>query len=135
MKRFFLTSLILILVPTLLFLPLYCYLLYTSVVEAEDYSEVVEGKWDAFQYYYGNERVVCKDETYLSITFAGDTITVEGTVLPEYKGAFTWDGGTSLSYEVGGESYVYLLSFDTNNNLKIIVDDTPYIILLRKGGD
>ena len=132
MKKILLTSLILVLVPTLVFLPVYIFLIHTAVFGAKDYSEDIQGKWSAFQYYYESERVACNDENYMSITFDGDTIAVDGTVLPEVETEFTWNGGASLSYDAGGESFTYLLSFDNNNNLKIIVDGTSYIILLRR---
>ena len=134
MKRFLLTSLILILVPTMLFLPVYLYLVVYSIENAQDYSDDVQGEWSAFQYYYESQRVACNDEKYMSITFEDNTITIEGTVLPETETGFTWQGGTSLTYTADGTTYTYLISFDSNNNLKIVVDGTSYIIMLRRSG-
>ena len=132
-KSLAITSLLLVLVPALIFLPVYVYLLHTAEANAQDYSDDIQGSWSAFQYYHGNERVACNDEDYMRIKIDGDVITVEGTVLPETVSTFSWDSGTSLTYETAqGESFTYLMSFDSGNNLKIIVDGTSYIILLRR---
>lgn len=132
-KNLIITSLITILVPSLIFLPVYFYLVYTSAANAKDYSDELQGSWSAFQYYHESQRVACNDEEYMHINIEGDTITVEGTVLPETASAITWNSGTSFTYRTAeGESFTYLLSFDSANNLKIIVDGTSYIILLRR---
>ena len=132
-KSLIITSLILILVPSLIFLPVYFYLVHTSTVNAKDYRDDLQGSWSAFQYYHESERVACNDEEYMRINIDGETITVEGTVLPETTSHITWDSGTSFTYETAeGESFTYLLSFDSGSNLKIIVDGTSYIILLRR---
>jgi len=134
MKKLVLTSLILILVPTLLFLPAYGYLIYTANTNAHDYKEDVQGQWEAIQYYYGKDRVACKDDIWMKITFDEDTIVIDGTVLPATESKLFWESGTSLSFEANGEKMLYLLSFDAQNNLKIIIDGTPYIIVLRRIG-
>ena len=134
MKKVLITSAILILVPTLIFLPVYLYLYFTSVANAHDYMDDVRGQWSAIQYYHGKDRVACNDESYMNITFEDDRIAVDGTVLPEADTDCIWESGTTLSYEVNGEKFTYLISFDNNNNLKIIVDGTSYIILLRRSG-
>ena len=132
MKKLVLTSLILILVPTLFFTPVYIHLIVSSLENVHDFTEDVQGGWTAIQYYHGSERVACNEEHHISISFEGDVITVSGNVLPESRTAFSWIDGTTLTYEVNGETFTYLLSFDANNYLKIIVDGTSYIILLRR---
>ena len=131
-KRIILTSLILVLVPTLLFTPFYIYLISFSLDNTRDFSEDIQGQWTAIQYYHGSERVACNENNHISLSFDEGIITVSGNVLPETKTAFSWVDGTTLTYETGGEQFTYLLSFDANDHLKIIVDGTPYIILLRK---
>ena len=132
MKKLILTSLILVLVPTLLFLPAYLYLVYTAIHDAPNYADDVQGEWTAIQYYYENQRIACKDDIWIKMCFEDDSITVDGTVLPSFTSKFTWEGGSSLSFEANGEKYLYLISFDNNNNLKIIIDDTDYIVVLRR---
>lgn len=132
MKKIIVTSLILVLVPTMLFTPFYIYLIYSSLANSYDYAANIEGKWIGMQYYYGSERVACKEENRIDMAFDADTITVSGDVLPEAKTAFSWKDSSTLEYQVDGETFTFLLSFDANHYLKIIVDGTPYIILLRR---
>lgn len=132
MKRILLTSLVLVLISALLFAPVYGLLIYTVNNNAVDYSGEVGGSWKVFQYYKGNERVVCNEEVYMNLTLTEDNILVEGTVLPEVDTSYTWNTGTSFSYECEGSTMTFFLSFDTNNNLKITTSDSGYILLLRR---
>ena len=132
MKRILLTSLVLVLISALLFAPVYGLLIYTVNNNAVDYSGEVGGSWKVFQYYKGNERVVCNAEVYMNLTLTEDNILVEGTVLPEVDTSYTWNNGTSFSYECEGSTMTFFLSFDTNNNLKITTSDSGYILLLRR---
>ena len=134
MKRLLLTTVILIAIPTLVFIPSYAILAYNVKVNAKDYSEDIKGQWTANQFYYDNQLTVCNDEVGMNVTFDGETIVVEGNILPHASSKYEMLNGTSLSYEADGVTYTYLLSFDTFNNLVVIVDGTPYIIFLRKGG-
>lgn len=132
MKRILLTSLVLVFISALLFAPVYGLLIYTVNNNAVDYSGEVGGSWKVFQYYKGNERVVCNEEVYMNLTLTEDNILVEGTVLPEVDTSYTWNNGTSFSYECEGSTMTFFLSFDTNNNLKITTSDSGYILLLRR---
>ena len=132
MKRILLTSLVLVLISALLFAPVYGLLIYTVNNNAVDYSGEVGGSWKVFQYYKGNERVVCNEEVYMNLTLTEDNILVEGTVLPEVDTSYTWNNGTSFSYECEGSTMTFFLSFDTNNNPKITTSDSGYILLLRR---
>ena len=132
MKRILLTSLVLVFISALLFAPVYGLLIYTVNNNAVDYSGEVGGSWKVFQYYKGNERVVCNEEVYMNLTLTEDTILVEGTILPEVDTSYTWNNGTSFSYECEGSTMTFFLSFDTNNNLKITTSDGGYILLLRR---
>ena len=132
MKRILLTSLVLVLISALLFAPVYGLLIYTVNNNAVDYSGEVGGSWKVFQYYKGNERVVCNEEVYMNLTLTEDNILVEGTVLPEVDTSYTWNNGTSFSYECEGSTMTFFLSFDTNNNLKITTSDSGYILLLSR---
>lgn len=131
-KKILLTSLMLILVPALMFVPMYAVMIYTANTGLEDYSDDVLGQWDAFQYYYENERFVCGDGNNMCITITEENICIDGTVLSPVDTTYSWISGTALSYEADGQSVTLFLSFDTRNNLKINVGDSSYIILLRK---
>ncbi len=132
MKKIVLTSLMLILVPALLFVPVYILMIYRANTSLMDYSDDIIGKWDAFQYYYENERFVCNEDNWISIAVTDDSVAIEGTLLPVTDTTYTWLSGTSLSYETDNQTITLFISFDTQNNLKVIVDDTSYIILLRR---
>ena len=132
MKRLLLTSLMLVLISALLFAPVYGLLIYTINNNAVDYSGEVGGNWKVFQYYKGNERVVCNEEVYMNLTLTADKILVEGTVLPEVYTYYSWYNGTSYSYECECSTMTFFLSFDNNNNLKITTSDSGYILLLRR---
>ncbi|MBO5867824.1 MAG: hypothetical protein J6Q54_02815 [Oscillospiraceae bacterium] len=134
MKRVILTTLIILIVPCLMFLPIYGYLIYTANVNAKDYRQEIQGDWETIQYYYEGQRVACNEESWMHLTFGEDTLSVRGTVLPETDTACTWESGCAVSYEQDGEKVSFLLSNDAHNNLKIIVDGTSYIILLRRSG-
>lgn len=132
MKKIFITTLVLILVPTLIFVPVYALLIYTYTTNIKDYSDDVLGRWDAYQYYYDNERVACNENTWMSIDIGNDYIIIDGTILPKTDSTYSWSSGTSFNFDTNGETTTFFLSFDAQNNLKIIVDDSNYIIMLRK---
>lgn len=132
MKSFLLKTLILILVPTIIFVPVYAILISASITNSKDYSEIVQGQWNVFQYYYENQRIACNADIWMTVKFDDKSIVVDGTVLPKTETEVTWISSSSLKYDVDGETYTFLLSFDSNDNLKIVVDGTSYIILLRK---
>ncbi len=134
-KKIILTTLILILVPTVIFAPVFGLLIYTATNNAKNYVDEVMGNWTAIQYYYEKERIVCNEDNFINVNFGDETIAIEGTVLKEVETTFTKESGTMLSYEVEGEKYTFILSFDVNNNLKIVIDGTSYIILLRRSGE
>ena len=68
----------------------------------------------------------------MNLTLTEDNVLVEGTVFPEVDTSYTWNNGTSFSYECEGSTMTFFLSFDTNNNLKITTSDSGYILLLRR---
>lgn len=133
MRRILLTSLVLIMIPALMFAPVLALLIYSTDTYAVDYADIVRGEWVVFQYYKGSERVACNDKTYMTITLAEDNIIVEGTILEEVNTSYTWNSGTSLSYEAKGEMVTFFFSFDAQDNLKISVENSDYILLLRSG--
>ena len=132
MKRILLTSLVLVIISVLMFAPVYLSLIYTAETKAQDYSDDVVGSWNVFQFYKGNERVACNEETYMNLTICDNTISITGTVLTEAKTTFVWNSGTTLSYEANGEAMQFFVSFDSQNNLKITTADGEYILLLRR---
>lgn len=131
-KKIILTSLIIILIPFILFLPPYVALIYSTTVNSVDYSADIPGKWDAYQYYYESQRIACNEETWMSLTVENNKLTLEGTVLPETECEFKWLSGTSISYESNEKINVFHLSIDEKGNLKLVTENDGYVIMLRK---
>lgn len=132
MKRILFTSLIIVLVSCIIFVPVYTFLIHTASANKVDYSADIQGKWTAYQYYHGNDRVACKDEVWMTLEIVEDEITVKGTVLPEVKCGFTWLSGISFFYQTEEEKTTFYLSMEDPDHLKVTVGDSSYIILLRR---
>ena len=132
MKKILFTSLIIVVVSCVIFVPVYLLLIHTASTNVVDYSADIQGKWNAYQYYYDKDRVVCNDEIWMTLEIVDDEITIKGTVLQEVNCNFNWLNGTSLSYSFGEENTTFYLSIDENDNLKITIAEDSYIILLRR---
>ena len=135
MKKMAVTSVVLIVIPTLLFIPL-CILLSNSAAHNNvDYSKDVLGTWEAFQYYADSERFVCDEENALTIIFDANSLSVlgTGTILDSVDSIdYTWTSGVSLSYTFGKSVTRIYISFNTRGNMQIKTDDGKYTILLRR---
>ena len=107
MKRILFTSLIIVIVSCVIFVPVYLLLIHTVSTNVVDYSADIQGKWNAYQYYYDKERVACNDATWMSLEIADEEIIIKGTVLQETKCSFNWLTGTSLSYNSGEKNTTF----------------------------
>lgn len=134
MKRILLTSVLVVLIPTLMFVPLYGLLIHTAQTSLADYRSEVIGSWEAIQYYENKQRVACDEDKNIQITFTEDQIQIDGTVLPRTDSDIEWKSGTSLFVTLDGERTVLYLGFDNFNNLKITVGADGIIVLLRRIG-
>ena len=134
MKRILLTSVLVGLIPTLMFVPLYGLLIHTAQTSLADYRSEVIGSWEAIQYYENKQRVACDEDKNIQITFTEDHIQIDGTVLPRTDSDIEWKSGTSLFVTLDGERTVLYLGFDNFNNLKITVGADGIIVLLRRIG-
>lgn len=134
MKRILLTSVLVVLIPTLMFVPLYGLLIHTAQTSLADYRSEVIGSWEAIQYYENKQRVACDEDENIQITFTEDHIQIDGTVLPRTDSDIEWKSGTSLFVTLDGERTVLYLGFDNFNNLKITVGADGIIVLLRRIG-
>ena len=74
MKKIVLSSIVIVLIPTLVFLPIYALMVHTANTGLEDYSDDIPGKWRAFQYYYESERYVCDEEHSMQMQLTGNSI-------------------------------------------------------------
>lgn len=132
MKKILFASIILVLIPTIIFVPIYALMFHTANSNVKNYTEDIIGNWEAFQYYYESERVVCDDNNNLTLEVTDQTILVSGSILKNTDTHYIWKSGTALSYDVEGDTVTMYLSFDAKGNLQIKIEDTSYIILLRK---
>lgn len=57
MKKILFASIILVLIPTIIFVPIYALMFHTANSNVKNYTEDIIGNWEAFQYYYESERV------------------------------------------------------------------------------
>lgn len=128
------TSLLLVLIPALMFAPLYGLLIRTAGTSLADYRGDVVGTWEAIQYYDGKDRIACGAERNMGMTFGEDSLRIWGTILPETDTQIEWKSGTSFFVDMDGERTVIYLSFDSFNNLKLNVGADGIIVLLRRNG-
>ena len=133
MKRILTTTLILIIVPIILFIPIYFFMSRSASVNAKDYSNDIIGNWEAFQYYQGSERYVCDNANNMLLEITAEQLIVSGTVLPKSKTSYQWYNGTAIRFNRNGENIIFYFSLDAKGVLKLTVDNNSYIILLRKG--
>lgn len=105
---------------------------HAANTNVKDYTDDVIGNWEAFQYYYEAERFVCDETKNLKFEISNRSIKVSGSILANIETSYTWKGGTALSYEVDDNIVTLYLSFDSKDNLQIKIEDTSYIILLRR---
>ena len=134
MKRILWTSVLVVLIPTLMFAPLYVLLISTAQTSLADYRSEVIGSWAAIQYYENKQRIPCDEDQNIYVTFGDDRIQINGTVLPETDSAIEWKSGTSLFATLDAEQTVLYLGFVNFNNLKITVGADGIIVLLRRIG-
>ena len=132
MKKIITTTIILIIVPVILFVPIYVFMSHSASVNAKDYSNEILGSWEAFQYYQGTERYVCDDANNMLLEITADQLIVSGTVLPQSETSYQWYNGTSISFNRDGKDIVFYFSLDEKGILKLTVADSSHIILLRK---
>lgn len=132
MKKILFTSFILVLIPTIIFVPIYALMYYTANSNVKDYTDDIIGNWEAFQYYYEAERFVCDETDNLTVKINDKAIQISGSILENIETSYTWISGTALSYEVDGNIITMFFSFDSRGNLQIKIENTSYIILLRR---
>lgn len=131
MKKIIITSLLILLVPSVLFFPIY-FLMMHEIHNAEDNVGELYGQWQAFQYYAGADRVVCDEEHTITVTLDADHLSIEGSVLPAVSADCEWEGQRMIRYEqAGGEAQLFL-TLDDEGRLKITTEDPVYTILLRR---
>ncbi len=129
-KKLILSSLIIVLVPTVLFVIVYSWLSVVTAHYRVDYSGNVVGEWTAIQYYAGKEKIVCDEEHTVFVNITEDTISICGDGVPSLDGNYTWKTGEVMETIYQGETVLIRVSFDSNNNLKLKFDNPDFTFLL-----
>ena len=135
MKKVFKLSIVLVIIPTILFIPFCILILYYANQNVVDYSQDVIGTWDAFQYYDNGEMFVCDEEREMRLVFEVDTLSVcgSGMILENTDNTdYTWKSGVSLVYPTTDGEKVLFISFKSHGNMQIKTEDGGLTILLRK---
>ncbi|MSC86285.1 hypothetical protein GKG40_20710 [Eubacterium sp. BIOML-A1] len=135
MKKIAITSIILIIIPALLFVPLYIIISITAAHNDIDYSRDVIGTWEAFQYYEDSKMFVCDDENALVLDLTVDSLSVigTGTILKNVDSIdYKWTSGVSISYQSDMSETILFVSFNSRGNLQIKTEDGSKTILLRR---
>jgi len=129
-KKVFLSSLVMIAVPTVLFFCLYGLIYYGAKTDQTDYSEDILGTWVGIQYYRGEKKTVCGDSHPVAVTFTEDTVAIEAEEFPLDAAAYAWRG-RSLVLTADGAETVISVSFDSQNYLKLSIPDWNLTLTLR----
>ncbi len=129
-KKLIVSSLIIVLVPTVLFIIVYAWLSAVISNYSVDYSKDVIGEWTAIQYYVGKEKYVCDEEHPVTVSITENTITVSGEGVPMLDGNYTWRTGEVIETTYQEEVVLIKVSFDSNNHLKLKFDDPDLSMLL-----
>lgn len=129
-KKLILSSLIIIIVPTVLFLIVYAWLSIVASRYNVNYSGAVVGKWTTIQYYFGKEKIVCNEDNKVSVYITENTITISGDGVPTLDGNYTWKTGEVMETIYQDEPVLIRVSFDSNNYLKLKFVNPDYTFLL-----
>ena len=130
-KKIILSVLALVVIPTIIFLPVYALMAHTIHNDLENFQDVVIGEWEGIQFYHNKERFVCDDENRITIIFNDDEMVINGSVLSEGTYPYTWTSPTSLSIDYEGNSRLFVFSHTSNGNLQIAVEGLDYTLVLR----
>lgn len=129
-KKVFLSSLVMIAVPSVLFFCLYLLIWHGAKNDRTDYSGDVLGIWTGVQYYQGGQKTVCVDSASVTVTFTPDTVAIESGAFPLDSTAYTWRG-RSLVFTADGTEVVTAVSFDSQNYLKLSIPSWDLTLTLR----
>lgn len=131
-KKTVMSSLIIIIIPTILFGLVYSIMLFTVNNDATNYRNEIQGVWSGVQYYLNGEKQACNEIDSIYMKFTDNEICISGTVLPEGTYDYTWSGGKTIFMTVNDEEIMFSLSINSQKQLKINIDEWKYIITLQK---
>ena len=131
-KKVFLSSLIIIIVPSLLFLLLYSYMWFSVKNLDDTYKEDILASWKATQYYEDNQLIACNDEKEIIFIFEKDKVTIKGNVIENNTYNYRWKGRNTIVLVSTQEEIEVTISMENKDELKLSVNQWNYIITLEK---
>lgn len=131
-KKILITSLILIIVPTILFSVLYGIMVNVIYNSGEDYSQEVIGQWSGVQYLKSKQLIPLGEEEYLDLTFEEEYIYIDGTILESGKYPYQWDTGSIARVQYKDQDHIFVISINSIGQMKIAINSMDYIITLGK---
>ena len=131
-KKIVITSLILILVPSVLFSVLYGFMSYVIYHSGEDYSEQVIGEWVGIQYLDNKQKIAFDESNYIILNFDKDTLHIEGTLLEAGDYNYKWDTGSIARVTYNNKDCIFVISINSLQQLKVTINAYDYIITLTR---
>lgn len=131
-KKILITSLILVIVPTILFSILYGIMVNVIYNSGEDYSQEVIGEWAGVQYLKNKQLTACNDDECITLTFDKDYIYVDGTILEPGNYSYKWDTGSIARVKYKNEDTIFVISINSIGQMKVTINSMDYIITLSK---
>lgn len=131
-KKILITSLVLVIVPTILFSILYGVMVNVIYNSGEDYSQEVIGEWTGTQYLKNKQLTACDDDECISLIFDEDYIYVDGTILEPGNYSYKWDTGSIARVKYKNEDTIFVISINSIGQMKVIINSMDYIITLSE---
>lgn len=131
-KKLVTTSLILFLVPTILFSMLYSVMRYTIYNAGEDYSQQIIGGWEGTQYLSSKQLHPCDKHDSIVMFFDENSVEINGTLIKEGKYEYKWDTGSIAKVDIDGEKYIFVFSINSLGQLKVAINAMDYIITFNR---
>ena len=133
-KKIIITSLILFLVPTILFAVLYGVMRYAIYNTGDDYSQQIIGNWEGVQFLSNKQLQPCDESNAISLLFDENTVEIGGTLVKTGKYEYKWDTGSIAKVNIDGEKTIFVFSINSIGQLKVTINAMDYIITFNKVG-
>lgn len=131
-KKIVITSLILVLIPSILFSILYGIMSYVIYHGGEDYSEKSIGNWKAIQYISEKQLYPCNEERSFSLEIKENKMVISGNLLKPGEYDYKWDTGSIAKINYGDEKLIFVVSINSIDQMKITINSMNYIITLER---
>ena len=127
-RKIVITSLILVIVPSILFAILYGIMSYVIYNTGEDYKEEIKGEWTGVQYLSNKQLFLCDESNNISLKFEDEKIYIDGTVMQPGEYSYKWNTGSIAKVDYMGEDCIFVISINSIDQLKVTINSMNYII-------